>query len=125
MRNNYHFYQLACCFVQQYRNCLIDTLGKKFGPTKKAVRRVQGGEGSDVSQISNNEEFKTNPRAEPVVTATKSPECIPLICNDFLTNYLPLKCNLFNQKTAIGFTQHLCMWLYNRKLTKAKLELLI
>lgn len=103
-RNNFHFYQMACCFVQQYRNCLIETVTKKFG-RKQPVAYEE-------------DKIEINP------IASKSPECIPLICNDFLTSYLPLKCNLFPQRTAIGFTQHMCMWLFNRKFTKARLELL-
>ena len=38
-RNNYHFYQMACCFVQQYRNCLIETLNKKFGINQKTKQK--------------------------------------------------------------------------------------
>ena len=57
-------------------------------------------------------------------TAKRQPDCIPLICNEFLSDYLPLKCNAFDMNTAIGLTQHFTTWLYNRKFTKAKLELI-
>lgn len=114
---------MVCCFVQQYRNCLIETLTKKFGqkqkpPNREAFHRERMHESS--YDLSGCEEEKVYSN----ITATKSPECIPFVSNDFLTSYLPLKCNLFPQKTAIGLTQHMCMWLYDRKFTKARLELL-
>ena len=90
-RNNFHFYKMACCFVQQYRNCLIETLTRKFGPRKKVTKRDGLLDASELSQVE-----EPQPDLEDCITSTKSPECIPLICNDFLTSYLPLKCNLFN-----------------------------
>lgn len=47
---------------------------------------------------------------------------IPYICNDFINNFLPLKCNIMDKQMAIDMTVHLCMWLYNRKFTQTKLE---
>lgn len=36
-----------------------------------------------------------------VTTATKGPHSIPLVVNDFLSSYLPLKCNLFDQEMSM------------------------
>ena len=57
-------------------------------------------------------------------THKRQPDCIPHVCNDFLTEYLPLTCNVFDPKVAIGMTQHFTTWLYNRKFTKHRLELI-
>ena len=83
-----HFYKAAAVFVQLYRGCLHDSLKFNFG-----------------SSSSNN------------ITAEKGPEVIPLVCNDFILNYLPLKCNIMDTELAIGLTKHFCQWLYNRKFT--------
>ena len=43
-----------------------------------------------------NEESK-NEDEQRQITAEKDPECIPLVANDFITDFLPLKCNVFTQ----------------------------
>lgn len=46
-----------------------------------------------------NETFKM--MFSDVTTANKGPHSIPLVINDFLGNYLPLKCNLFEKEMAV------------------------
>lgn len=64
------------------------------------------------------------PEDQANFTQQRAPDCLPLICNEFLNEYLSLKCNIFDFKMAVGLTQHLNMWLYHRKFTKTKIELL-
>jgi hypothetical protein len=69
----------------------------------------------------------------PVYTATKSAcldannqssiDMIFLLTNDFITQYLPRKCNTFDKKVAIELTRHLCMWLSHRGFSKYKISL--
>ncbi len=58
----------------------------------------------------------------PAIATQKGPDCVPLMANDFLSSYLPLKCNIMDMEFATKTVHHLCMWLYNRTLTTAKLE---
>jgi hypothetical protein len=46
------------------------------------------------------ETFKMMFGAE-VTTANKGPHSIPLVVNDFLGSFLPLKCNLFDQEMSM------------------------
>ncbi len=59
-----------------------------------------------------------------VTTKTKGPQSIPLVCNDFVTSYLPLKCNVIDFELTVMQLQHLCVWLYNRKFTTTEVELI-
>lgn len=105
-RNNYHFYMTVCVFVQLYRTCLNETIHETFeGRTSLMAAGA-------------------NDSTEANSTQSRAPECLPMICNEFLTEYLPLKCNIFDKKTAVGLTQHLSMWLYHRKFTKTRISLL-
>ena len=52
-----------------------------------------------------------------VTTATKGPNSIPILANDFLGSYLPLKCNIFDFEMAKKQIHHMCKWLYNRRFT--------
>ena len=105
-RNNYQFYMTACCFVQLYRGCINDSIHNAF---KDRPLNIE-------SEYSQSRNYTSDEK--------RSPECIPLICNEFLTEYLPLKCNIFDLNTAIGFTQHMVTWLYDRKFTRTKIDLI-
>ena len=59
---------------------------------------------SEASQTEGEKAYRFTNNKSKKITSIKSPDCIPLVCNDFLTSYLPLKCNLFNTRTAIGLT---------------------
>ena len=96
----------ACCFVQLYRGCINDQINCVF---KTIPLNAEVDDFDDKNYTSDEK---------------RSPECIPLVCNDFITDYLPLKCNIFDMKTAIGFTQHMSTWLYNRKFTKTQLDII-
>ena len=97
-RNNYHFYMTVCVFVQLYRTCLNETIYETFEGRTSLLA------------------------AESNYTQTRSPDCLPMICNEFNTEYLPLKCNIFDKNVAVGLTQHLVMWLYHRKFTKTRIQ---
>ena len=56
-----------------------------------------------------------------VNTTTKGPHSIPLIVNDFLVSFMPLKINLIDFDFAVKQVHHLCIWLYNRKFTTIKI----
>jgi hypothetical protein len=58
----------------------------------------------------------------PAIASQKGPDCVPLMANDFLSSYLPLKCNIMDMEFATKTVHHLCLWLHNRALTTAKLE---
>ena len=93
----------VCVFVQLYRACLNDSIYQTFEGRTTLV-------GPQHDQANS--------------TQQRSPECMPLVCNEFLTEYLPLKCNIFDLKTATGLVQHLAMWLYHRKFTKTRIQLI-
>ena len=86
-RNNYHFYMTTCVFVQLYRSCLNETIYETFEGRTSLVSCGVGGEATEANYSQN-----------------RSPDCLPLICNEFLTEYLPLKCNIFDKKMAVGLT---------------------
>jgi len=100
--NSNHFYKTVCVFVQLYRGCLNEFLTQMFESAYKSGMSA--------------EEIKS-------ITSVKDPDCIPLVCNDFIKDYLPLKCNIFTKQTAIDLTQHMCKWLLNRKFTQTQLNI--
>jgi len=57
-----------------------------------------------------------------VIASQKGADCVPLYVNDFLSSYLPLKCNIINPEFATKMVHHLCQWLFNRNLTNFRLE---
>ena len=76
----------ACVFIQLYRSCLNETIYETFeGRTSLVASGLENG-------------------MEANYTQSRSPDCLPLICNEFLTEYLPLKCNIFDKKMAVGLT---------------------
>jgi len=74
--NSSNFYKSVSVFVQLYRGCLNQFLKQMFESAYKN------------DDVDSDDEYKA-------ITATKDPECIPLVCNEFIQDYLPLKCNIF------------------------------
>ncbi len=108
-----NFYKTAAVFVGLYRSCLNEIGWDKLANFKRLGPLLRDGKDSEDSQDM-----------LPLFTVAKDAQCIPELCNEFILDYLPIKCPLFERKLAITFVEHLCLWLYHRKLTNTKVSAL-
>lgn len=99
-----NFYKTAAVFVTLYRSCINECGWDKLAGYKRLTE--------------DDEEFPL-----PQYSTVKSSDVIPDFCNEFIMNYLPQNCNNFDRKLAIELTKHLCIWLFNRGLTKVKISM--
>lgn len=112
-----NFYKTMAVFVGLYRSCLNeigwDKLAnfKRLGPLIKEVKDPK-------------DEQENFDDMLPPFSIAKDAQSIPELSNEFILDYLPVKCPLFERKLAITLVDHLCMWLYNRKLTNVKVSML-
>ncbi len=97
-------YKTFAVFIELYRNCLNHLGWDKLANYKRLDPSLEPNNG-----------------ALPLFSMAKDAELIPELANDFVLSYLPMKCNVFDRKLAISMVDHLCLWLFNRKLTTLKL----
>ena len=97
-------YKAATVFIELYRNCLNQLGWDKLANYKRIDSSMQPNKGM-----------------LPLFTMAKDAELIPELANDFVMSYLPMKCNVFDRRLAIDMVEHLCLWLFNRRLTSLKL----
>eukprot|EP00347_Sterkiella_histriomuscorum_P012296 403369133 len=107
-----NFYKAVTVFVTLYRNCLNEIGWDQIANYKRL----------DLIESINQNEDSIIDSGLPIFTQVKDGDFIPQLSNEFILEYLPQKCNIFYRKLAVSLVEHLCRWLYNRKLTQLKIS---
>ena len=94
-----NFYKAVSVFITLYRSCINENGWDKMAGYKRL----------------DNEGLA-------MFTSIKEADMIPEFCNEFVIEWLPLKCNVFDRSLAVPLVRHLCLWLYNRGLTQYKVS---
>ena len=95
-----NFYKTVAVFITLYRDFINETGWEKMSGYKIL----------DKSNLM-------------IFSSIKECDVIPEFCNEFVTEQLSIKCNIFERDLASQLVQHLCLWLYNRGLTQYKVSI--
>jgi hypothetical protein len=57
-------------------------------------------------------------------SAVSNAECVPEICNEFVTIFLPRRKETFEVTKAVDLTRHMCNWLFMQGFTCSKISVI-